>query len=111
MSQAKKPVTLGRVTVYDKVTQDEIPGPAKDLSDSRYSVSPVNAPAGLYADLRSPLDVFHPEAYLIGCLVKLYGWRVTEPGTLRRTWSAGELRAARAETAGSQQAQGRTEAA
>jgi hypothetical protein len=39
------------------------------------------------ADLRSPADCYHSEAYLVGWLVKLYGWRVLEPGTLRRTWN------------------------
>lgn len=38
-------------------------------------------------DLRSPADCYHSEAYLIGWLVKLYGWRVTEPGTIRRGWN------------------------
>lgn len=36
------------------------------------------------ADLRSPADVWHPESYLIGALVRLYGWRVIEPGLIRR---------------------------
>lgn len=35
-------------------------------------------------DLRSPLDPYHAEAYLIACLVKVWGWRVVEPGLLRR---------------------------
>jgi len=43
-----------------------------------------SARTALTADLRSPADVYHSEAYLIGCLVKLYGWRVIEPGSLRR---------------------------
>ena len=37
-------------------------------------------------DTRSPYDPWHSETYLIGCLVKAHGWRVTEPGTLRRPW-------------------------
>jgi hypothetical protein len=48
------------------------------------------------ADLRSPADCYHSEAYLIGWLVKLYGWRVLEPGTLRRAWNAREVAAERA---------------
>jgi hypothetical protein len=47
------------------------------------------------ADLRSPTDCYHSEAYLIGWLVKLYGWRVLEPGTLRRGWRAQEIAAER----------------
>lgn len=47
------------------------------------------------ADLRSPADCYHSEAYLIGWLVKLYGWRVLEPGTLRRAWNAREVAAER----------------
>jgi len=35
-------------------------------------------------DLRSPQDPYHAEAYLIACLVKVWGWRVIEPGVLRR---------------------------
>lgn len=34
--------------------------------------------------LRGPGDVFHTEAYLIGWLVKCHGWRVIEPGLIRR---------------------------
>jgi hypothetical protein len=47
-------------------------------------------------NLRSPFDCYHSEAYLIGWLVKLYGWRVLEPGTLRRAWNAREVAAERA---------------
>lgn len=34
--------------------------------------------------LRGPGDVFHTEAYLISWLVRCHGWRVVEPGLLRR---------------------------
>jgi hypothetical protein len=37
-------------------------------------------------DTRGPGDVWHDEAYLIGWLVKCHGWRVVEPGLIRRTW-------------------------
>ena len=32
----------------------------------------------------SPSEVWHPESYLIACLVRHHGWRVLEPGHLRR---------------------------
>jgi hypothetical protein len=37
-------------------------------------------------DVRGPQDVWHDEAYLIGWLVKCHGWRVVEPGLIRRSW-------------------------
>jgi hypothetical protein len=33
---------------------------------------------------RGPGDVWHSEAYLISWLVKTHGWRVIEPGLMRR---------------------------
>jgi hypothetical protein len=33
---------------------------------------------------RAPGDPWHCEAYLIACLVKTHGWRVIEPGLIRR---------------------------
>jgi hypothetical protein len=48
--------------------------------------SPVSGCDGtaLTAELRSPSDCYHSEKYLIGWLVRLYGWRVLEPGLLSR---------------------------
>jgi hypothetical protein len=54
-------------------------GPLRSLPD------PVAHGAGVpLPDVRGPLDVWHPESYLVGWLVRLYGWRVVEPGLLRR---------------------------
>ena len=54
-------------------------GPIRSIPD------PVADGAGApLPDVRGPLDVWHPESYLIGWLVRLYGWRVVEPGLLRR---------------------------
>lgn len=70
------------------------PVAASVLEDATYSVEPKTTQVSLVADLRSPADCYHSEAYLIGCLVKLYGWRVIEPGVLRRRWNGAEVAAA-----------------
>lgn len=64
---------------------------ARVLEDATYSVEHKTKHVSLVADLRSPADCYHSEAYLIGCLVKLYGWRVIEPGVLRRRWNGAEV--------------------
>lgn len=53
------------------------PTPSADVQSQR----PESIP-----DVRGPSDPWHSEAYLIGWLVKLYGWYVLEPGVLRRRW-------------------------
>jgi len=70
------------------------PAAATVLEDATYSVEHKTKHVSLVADLRSPADCYHSEAYLIGCLVKLYGWRVIEPGLLRRRWNGPEVAAA-----------------
>jgi hypothetical protein len=86
MSQAKNGPLTGGLSVYDEDRQEQNAAPASVFEDTRYSVSKKVQQNAADADLRSPADCYHPEAYLIGCLVRLYGWRVIEPGVLRRSW-------------------------
>lgn len=51
-----------------------------------HSVRPESQASESVPDVRGPYDVWHSEAYLIGWLVRLHGWYVLEPGTLRRRW-------------------------
>ena len=81
--------------MYDQVTRRPKPVTATVLEDTRSSVSSKVQLPDVTADLRSPADCYHPEAYLIGALVRLYGWRVMEPGCLRRSWRGSEVAAAR----------------
>jgi hypothetical protein len=41
---------------------------------------------------RSPLDPWHSEEYLIGCLVKLHGWHWLEPRVLKGPWRRPRVR-------------------
>ena len=91
-----KPTTAPQ-SAYLCMTQERLvqnPVPAEVLGDAIPSVQAKSTPVQLVPDLRSPLDCYHSEAYLIGCLVKLYGWRVIEPGLLRRRWNGPEVAAA-----------------
>jgi hypothetical protein len=83
------------VPALDTCTQCPNPSAATDPSDATYSACSGLHLAPLVADLRSPADCYHSEAYLIGWLVKLYGWRVMEPGVLRRGWNGREVAANR----------------
>ena len=95
MSQAKNGPLTGGLSVYDEDRQKQNAAPASVFEDATSSVYTEVQQSAAAADLRSPADCYHPEAYLIGCLVRLYGWRVTEPGRMRRGWRAEDLRAAR----------------
>lgn len=55
---------------------------AEKLPAERYTQS--SHPATGLPDTRSPGDPWHSEAYLIACLVRSHGWRVMEPGLMRR---------------------------
>jgi len=35
---------------------------------------------------RGPFDVWHSEAYLLKCLVRMHGWYWLEAGVLKRPW-------------------------
>jgi hypothetical protein len=96
MTQNQKAAQAVCVPVYDEGTHCPNQGPARVFGDATYSVGEKLTGFAYQADLRSPLDCYHSEAYLIGWLVKLYGWRVQEPGTLRRGWNPREVAAARA---------------
>ena len=87
--------SLACVPVYDTCTQGPNPGPETVFEGATGGVQSGLHQAPLIADLRSPGDCYHPEAYLIRCLVKLYGWRVIEPGVLRRGWNGREVAAER----------------
>lgn len=66
------------------IREGENPCPPADLAV--LEPSPVSGcdRTALTAELRSPSDCYHSEKYLIGWLVRLYGWRVLEPGLLSR---------------------------
>lgn len=53
--------------------------PKTDSSQDREVPTSSGSP-----DTRSPLDCWHSEQYLIGWLVKCWGWRMVEPGKLVR---------------------------
>ena len=81
------PAAPAQPSAYLHITQvrdTEIPCPPADLAVSE--PSPVSGCDGtaLTAELRSPGDCYHSEKYLMGCLVRFYGWRVLEPGLLSR---------------------------
>ncbi len=94
MTQPKTLVPRACVPVYKTVAHCPNPAPATVLGDARSSVQRSSEQFAYEADLRSPADCYHSEAYLVGWLVKLYGWRVLEPGTLRRGWNPREVAAA-----------------
>ena len=94
MTQPKTPVPAPCVPALDAVTQCPKPAPARVLGDAISGVQRNPQHFAYEADLRSPADCYHSEAYLVGWLVKLYGWRVLEPGTLRRGWNPKEAAAA-----------------
>ena len=52
---------------------------------TRHQIQESHPAAGVPVT-RGPGDVWHDEAYLIGWLVKCHGWRVVEPGLIRRSW-------------------------
>ena len=81
------PAALALQSAYlckTRLREPENPCPPADLAVSE--PSPVSGCDGtaLTAELRSPSDCYHSEKYLIGWLVRLYGWRVLEPGLLSR---------------------------
>lgn len=81
---------------YLCMTQGEnvqIPVVARDFLDNSCAICSKLKPGDYLPDLRSPSDCYHSETYLIGWLVKLYCWRVLEPGTLRRGWNGPEVTA------------------
>jgi hypothetical protein len=90
MTQTKTPGTTACVPVYDTCTQCPNSPKERIYAPPICSVCRKLQPGQLTADLRSPADVYHSEAYLLRCLVKLYGWRVLEPGSLRRGMGANQ---------------------
>jgi hypothetical protein len=96
MTHPEKPAQAICVPALDAYTRCPKPAPTRVLGDAISSVQCNLQQFAYEADLRSPADCYHSEAYLIGWLVKLYGWRVLEPGTLRRAWNAREVAAERA---------------
>lgn len=99
MTQPKTPAPPPCVPVYDTYELCPKPGPATGLGDPISGVQCNLQGCAYQADLRSPADCYHSEAYLVGWLVKLYGWRVLEPGTLRRGWNPRDAAAAAAPAA------------
>lgn len=84
MTQEKTPGQAPCVPVFDTAAQC----PRGELIGAKEVQPPVsNSAPTIPAEIprtRSPYDVWHPEAYLIRALVKLHGWRVIEPGVIRR---------------------------
>ena len=74
------------------VRKSEIPCPATELSQATCSVPPEYAGTALTAELKSPSDCYHSEQYWMGWLIRLYGWRVMEPGVLRKCSRSAESR-------------------
>lgn len=66
------------------VRNAENPCPATEVSQTTCSVPAEYAGTALSAELKSPSDCYHSEQYLLGWLIRLYGWRVMEPGVLRK---------------------------
>jgi hypothetical protein len=95
MTQPEKPAQATCVPALDTRLPCPKPVPERVLGDAISGVQCNLQQFAYEADLRSPADCYHSEAYLIGWLVKLYGWRVLEPGTLRRAWNAREVAAER----------------
>jgi hypothetical protein len=94
MTQTKTPGTTACVPVYDTCAQCPDTSKERNYAPPTCSVCSRLPQGHLAPDLRSPSDVFHSEAYLMRCLVKLYGWRVLEPGNLRRGRRANQTRQA-----------------
>lgn len=72
--------------------KSEIPCPTTDLSQTTCSVPAEFSGTALSAELKSPSDCYHSEQYLLGWLIRLYGWRVMEPGVLRKCSRSAESR-------------------
>ena len=95
MTHPEKPAPASCVPALDAVAPCPKPAPERVLGDAISGVHCNLQQFAYEADLRSPADCYHSEAYLIGWLVKLYGWRVLEPGTLRRAWNPRDVAAER----------------
>lgn len=72
--------------------KSEIPCPATEVSQTTCSAPPEYAGTALTAELKSPSDCYHSEQYLLGWLIRLYGWRVMELGVLRKCSRSAESR-------------------
>lgn len=92
MSQPKTLSTIACVPVYDEGTQSPKPVAARVYAPATCGVCGQLPPDEYLADLRAPADCYHSEQYLIKWLVRLYGWRVIEPGSLRRGSRTGPSR-------------------
>lgn len=72
----------------DRPAQWEDPtasGLSEPSSQGKYRPSPrVHRAPPLIPVTRGPYDCWHSEEYLIGWLVKGFGWRVLEPGVIAR---------------------------
>lgn len=79
--------TQGQEAAYLCLTQD---GPVQKrvLEPVQPQRNRIHAPGPAvetgWPDTRSPLDPWHSEQYLIKCLIRTHGWRVVEPGLIRK---------------------------
>lgn len=86
MSQNKIPGDGGCVSVSHEVTQSPNGSMHPAGSDSTTPQIQESHPAAGVPVTAGPYDIWHDEAYLIGWLVRCHGWRVVEPGLIRRSW-------------------------
>lgn len=89
------PAALALQSAYlckTQVRDSEIPCPATEDSQTTHSVPAEFSGTALTAELKSPSDCYHSEKYLLEWLIRLYGWRVMEPGVLRKCSRSAESR-------------------
>jgi hypothetical protein len=86
MSQNKIPGDTSCVPVSHVGTQGPNGSTHPEGSPSTTHHIQESHPAAGVPVTAGPYDVWHDEAYLIGWLVRCHGWRVVEPGLIRRSW-------------------------
>jgi hypothetical protein len=72
-----------RICVKGKSSQSNIQTLGADPVENEHQIRESHPSAGVPVTA-GPYDVWHSEAYLIAWLVRCHGWRVMEPGLLRR---------------------------
>ena len=84
MSQLETSSPPTCVPAYDaKSKSPEVPPAGAPAAPAPHQIGDSHPAAGVPVT-RGPGDVWHSEAYLISWLVKTHGWRVIEPGLIRR---------------------------
>jgi hypothetical protein len=84
MSQNEIPSgTAPSICVLGKSALSSIQTLGADAHKNEHQIGESHPSAGVPVTA-GPYDVWHSEAYLIAWLVRCHGWRVVEPGLLRR---------------------------